>query len=65
MTREQEKQIISEAVNGSDAAYKTLYETYQSNVVAVVRRRVSDPDVIEDLIQQSFIRAFCSRESSR
>ena len=58
MTREQEKQIISEAVNGSDAAYKTLYETYQSNGVAVVRRRVSDPDVIEDLIQQSFIRAF-------
>ena len=36
VTREQEKQIISEAVNGSDAAYKTLYETYQSNVVAVV-----------------------------
>lgn len=58
MTRNQEQQLIREAVDGSDAAYRTLYETYHSNVVAVVRRRISDPDVVEDLIQQSFIRAF-------
>ena len=58
MTRNQEQQLIRDAVDGSDAAYRTLYETYHSNVVAVVRRRISDPDVVEDLIQQSFIRAF-------
>jgi RNA polymerase sigma-70 factor (ECF subfamily) len=58
VTRNQEKQLIRDAVDGSDAAYRKLYETYHSNVVAVVRRRVSDPDVVEDLIQQSFIRAF-------
>ena len=58
VTRNQVKQLIRDAVDGSDAAYRKLYETYHSNVVAVVRRRVSDPDVVEDLIQQSFIRAF-------
>jgi len=58
VTRNQEKQLIRDAVDGTDAAYRKLYETYHSNVVAVVRRRVSDPDVVEDLIQQSFIRAF-------
>ncbi len=58
MTRNQEQQLIRDALHGSDAAYRQLYETYHSNVVAVVRRRVSDPDVVDDLIQQSFIRAF-------
>ncbi len=60
MTRTEEAQLIERALGGSQTAFSELYETYRANVVGVVRRRASDPDVVEDLIQQTFIRAFRS-----
>jgi RNA polymerase sigma-70 factor (ECF subfamily) len=43
-----------------DDAFSTLYETYRPNVIGVVKRRAQDPDIVDDLIQQTFIRAFRS-----
>jgi RNA polymerase sigma-70 factor, ECF subfamily len=60
MTREEEARLIKAALAGSQAAFSEIYEAYRSNVVGVVRRRATDPDVVDDLIQQTFIRAFRS-----
>ena len=60
MTREEEAQLIKRAIDGDQSAFSELYTNYRSNVVGVVRRRASDPDVVDDLIQQTFIRAFRS-----
>lgn len=60
MTREEEAKLIQRALDGSESAFSELYTAYRSNVVGIVRRRATDPDVVDDLIQQTFIRAFRS-----
>lgn len=60
MTRTEEASLIKKALKGSESAFSELYETYRPNVMGVVKRRAYDPDVVEDLIQQTFIRAFRS-----
>ena len=60
MTREEEAHLIHQALDGSQTAFSELYTAYRSNVIGVVRRRANDPDVVDDLIQQTFIRAFRS-----
>ena len=60
MTRDEEAKLIKKALGGSQSAFSNLYDTYRSNVIGVVRRRANDPDVVEGLIQQTFIRAFKS-----
>ena len=60
MSRDEETILIQKALAGNQPAFSKLYDTYRSNVIGVVRRRATDPDVVEDLIQQTFIRAFRS-----
>ena len=60
MTRKQKARLIKKALAGDQSAFSELYQTYRSNVVGVVRRRATDPDVVDDLNQQTFIRAFKS-----
>jgi RNA polymerase sigma-70 factor (ECF subfamily) len=60
MTRTEESSLIKKALKGSQSAFSELYETYRPNVIGVVKRRAHDPDVVDDLIQQTFIRAFRS-----
>ena len=60
MTKDEETKLIKRALAGDQSAFSNLYDTYRTNVVSVVRRRANDPDVVDDLIQQTFIRAFRS-----
>jgi len=60
MTRKEEAVLIKQALDGSQSAFSELYDTFKPNVIGIVRRRANDPDVVEDLIQQTFIRAFRS-----
>jgi RNA polymerase sigma-70 factor (ECF subfamily) len=60
MTRTEEAGLIQKALKGNQSAFSELYETYRPNVIGVVKRRAHDPDVVDDLIQQTFIRAFRS-----
>lgn len=60
MNRAEERQLIDQALAGDQSAFSTLYAHYRPNVIGVVRRRATDPDTVDDLIQQTFIRAFRS-----
>lgn len=58
-----ERHWIAQAIDGSQAAYAHLLETYQRPVFAIIVRMVRDPALAEDLTQESFIKAFRALES--
>jgi RNA polymerase sigma-70 factor (ECF subfamily) len=63
MTRALEKDLIEEAIGGSQAAYATLYWRHFALIGRIVTRRVTSHDDAQDLIQTVFIRAFQSLSS--
>lgn len=57
---EDESKLIKAAADGDDAAFEALVIRYQRDVVRTVRFTVSEAHVVEDLVQESFFRAFKS-----
>lgn len=53
-----ERALVQRALAGDEDAYRCLFDLHRPAVVAIVRRRVPDSDVVEDLTQQTFISAF-------
>lgn len=53
-----DEELAAEALAGSATAYRQLVERFQRPVLALIRRMVRDPDLAEDLAQESFVRAF-------
>lgn len=50
--------LLSAARGGDEAAFLKLYSRHAGRVRRLVERWVSDPDMIEDLCQESWMRAF-------
>ena len=58
MTQRVEQEIIQRALLGDQQAYSDLYRTHRDRIIATVAQRTNDRDDIDDLVQQTFIRAF-------
>jgi RNA polymerase sigma-70 factor, ECF subfamily len=50
--------LVDESRNGDHDAFGKLVQRYERRVLKVIRRFIADPDVAEDLQQESFLRAF-------
>jgi RNA polymerase sigma-70 factor (ECF subfamily) len=51
-------ELIAEVRSGRSAAFAELASRYRGRVERLCRRFFSDPDAVQDLAQESFIRAF-------
>jgi RNA polymerase sigma-70 factor (ECF subfamily) len=58
MDAQQERQLVDRAVRGDAEAFQALAGRYYRPVAAFLLRRVSRPDVVEDLTQEAFLEAF-------
>jgi RNA polymerase sigma-70 factor (ECF subfamily) len=66
MDAQQERELVAEAGRGDAQAFSSLASRYYRPVAAFLLRRVSRPDVVEDLVQETFLEAFRAlREGAR
>lgn len=50
--------LVQRAQKGDSRAFDLLVIKYQHRLAAVVVRWVSEPDIVEDIVQESFIKAY-------
>jgi RNA polymerase sigma factor (sigma-70 family) len=60
-----ETELIAQALNGDQKAYRSLTERHQSSVYHIVYKIVRDSEVAADLVQETFMKAFSSLASYR
>ena len=60
---EQDREFVERALDGEEAAYQALVEKYQNALYHHIRRIIRDRSEIDDLVQESFIKAFSALES--
>ncbi len=53
-----DEQLASSAFDGNDNAFAELYERYYQRIYDFVIRMVQDPDVADDLVQSTFVKAW-------
>ena len=58
-----DKQLVEQAVAGSEMAFRKLTQKFQIPLTHHIRRMVKDEDDIADLVQETFIKAFQSLPS--
>lgn len=54
----EDDRLVSQAMDGDQAAFRQLMEKYQKPLYFHVIKMVKDKEQIEDLIQESFVKAF-------
>jgi RNA polymerase sigma-70 factor, ECF subfamily len=57
--------LMEEIVRGSEAAFATLVHRYQSRIINVVSRLISDRERAAEIAQETFLRVFIHRERYR
>lgn len=50
--------LVKEAVGGSEESYKKLVNKYQRALHFHIRKMINDPEQVEDLVQETFVKAF-------
>ncbi len=60
---EQDRALVKQALEGNEAAYKALVNKYSKALTMHVQRLVRKPEEVDDLVQESFIKAFSALES--
>ncbi len=60
---EQDRALVRQALEGNEAAYKALVQKYTKALTMHVQRLVRKPEEVDDLVQESFIKAFSALES--
>lgn len=60
---QQDRALVEEALAGRQRAYQELVQKYEGALRRHVSRMVRDARVVEDLVQESFIKAFASLPS--
>lgn len=56
----QDQNLIRASLSGDRRAFETLYHKYQSQIYGTLAQRISDRDTIDDLMQDTFFRAYRS-----
>jgi RNA polymerase sigma-70 factor (ECF subfamily) len=54
----QDADLVADALDGSQEAFRELLERYQRPVFGLIQRMVRDPSLAEDLAQEVFVKAF-------
>lgn len=60
---EQDKDYVDRALQGDEAAFAALVDKYQNALYHHIRKIIRDRSEIDDLVQESFIKAFSALES--
>ena len=60
---EQDRALVADALGGGQDAYEQLMEKYREPIRRHVSRMVRDKGQVDDLVQESFIKAFTSLDS--
>jgi RNA polymerase sigma-70 factor (ECF subfamily) len=60
-----EQELIAQALNGSQKAYTLLTERHRASVYHIVYKIVRDAETANDLVQETFMKAFASLASYR
>jgi RNA polymerase sigma factor (sigma-70 family) len=60
---EQDRALVKQALEGNEAAYKALVNKYSKALTMHVQRLVRKPEEVDDLVQESFIKAFSALDS--
>lgn len=55
---EQDRAFVAEALQGKEAAYQALMEKYRAALRRHIARLVHNPSDLDDLVQETFIKAF-------
>lgn len=55
---EQDRELVERALEGDESAYQALVEKYERALYHHIRKIVRNEQVVEDLVQESFIKAF-------
>ena len=59
----EDKELVAQAVEGSEAAYRELLERFRRPVFSLIYRMIGDREIAEDLAQESFVKAFNNLDS--
>ncbi|MEX0646253.1 MAG: sigma-70 family RNA polymerase sigma factor [Balneolaceae bacterium] len=59
----EDDRLVASAVKGNQEAFRKLMEKYQKPLYFHVIRMVKDPEQVEDLIQEAFVKAFDNLQS--
>ncbi len=65
MSHDDEAEIITRALSGNQQAYTELVERHRQAVFHVINRIVRNDDAANDLVQETFMKAFSSLASYR
>lgn len=60
---EQDRLLVERALNGKEAAFQELVEKYRKALHHHISRMVRDKQEVEDLVQETFIKAFSALDS--
>ena len=56
----QDQNLIRASLSGDSRAFEKLYHKYQNQIYGTLAQRISDRDTIDDLMQDTFFRAYRS-----
>ena len=59
----QDESLVQETLAGNQASFQLLVERYQGRILALARHYTRNPVEIEDLVQDTFLKAFSRLES--
>ena len=62
-SRSEDAKLIHEALGGDQAAFKRLMRKYHDSIYHLIYRIVHNKEQVEDLIQETFVKAFASLKS--
>jgi RNA polymerase sigma-70 factor (ECF subfamily) len=65
LTAERETELVRRSARGDRDAFETLTIRYYRPVGSFLLRRVQQPDIVEDLAQETFLEAFRSLKQGR
>lgn len=54
----EDDKLVAEAVGGSEQAYKGLVDKYERAIYFHILKMIRDQDQVEDLVQETFVKAF-------
>lgn len=63
--QDKDKLLIESALGGNQGAYKELMERHRSAIYHIILKIVRDREAVEDLVQETFMKAFASLATYR
>lgn len=58
MAKDSDRELVRRFKRGDRAAFDLLFTRYQHRVLGLIGRHLNDPDEVQDVAQEAFVRAF-------